>query len=128
MTVLATIPSKTNPNKGYDIMQSKQGHAYCTCPGWKYQNVPPAQRSCKHLATYHAMNLAAKEEMSPKSESGAGLATSKAKVAAAKTAKSLAKAMKAGGAEAVEAAKAVLANPKAAKTQQTLALAVLAAQ
>jgi hypothetical protein len=127
MALLMVVPSKSNPEKTYEIhLSEKTGVVYCNCPNWKFQNVPPAQRSCKHLASFHAGQLAAKSAVESKAVAGQNLATSAAKVAAAKVAKTHAKAMKKSGEVAVAAAKAVLANPKAAKTQQAFAHAVLA--
>jgi len=55
MTVVKKIPSSSNPHKAYDICMGNNGHFYCTCPAWKNQkNVPPQERSCKHLRQYIA--------------------------------------------------------------------------
>lgn len=127
MALLMVVASKSNPEKTYEIHHSEKTNVtYCTCPNWKFQNVPPALRSCKHLVSFHASQLAKKVAVESKAVAGQSLATSAAKVAAAKVAKTHARAMKKGGEMAVAAANAVLANPKAAKTQQAFAHAVLA--
>lgn len=47
--VIATVPSESNPSKSYEIRLGKDGNVYCNCPAWKYQKIPPADRTCKHL-------------------------------------------------------------------------------
>jgi hypothetical protein len=49
---LAIMPSMSDPNKKYAVMQDDYGHYWCTCPAWKYQRLPPAQRTCKHINSY----------------------------------------------------------------------------
>jgi hypothetical protein len=60
--ILATVPSKSNPEKSYEIHMGKDGNVYCTCPAWKYQKgVSPKDRTCKHIKTlYGAMASQAK--------------------------------------------------------------------
>lgn len=43
---LATYPSKSNPNKEYEIVRGNDGVTYCTCWQWKLH------RSCSHLDDY----------------------------------------------------------------------------
>ena len=45
--VLATVPSKSNPAKSYEIRLGGDGVVYCTCRAW-IQN-----KFCKHLEEYH---------------------------------------------------------------------------
>lgn len=50
MTILAKIPSDSNPNKVYEIRKGSDGEVYCTCPAWAFS----AKRNggvhdCKHL-------------------------------------------------------------------------------
>lgn len=51
-TILATVPSSSNPLKSYDIRLGKDGNVYCTCPAWKYQKKHPHDRTCKHLKAF----------------------------------------------------------------------------
>jgi hypothetical protein len=48
-TVLATVPSSSNPEVVYTIRRGADGNVYCSCPAWKFQKLNPAQRTCKHL-------------------------------------------------------------------------------
>lgn len=33
----------------YTIRQGRDGVVHCSCPAWRFQRVPAAQRSCKHV-------------------------------------------------------------------------------
>ena len=49
-TVLATVPSSSNPEVVYTIKRGGDGNVYCSCPAWKFQKgVSPKDRTCKHL-------------------------------------------------------------------------------
>lgn len=48
-TVLAHVPSSSNPSVAYEIRLGGDGNVYCTCPAWKFQKLPPKERSCKHM-------------------------------------------------------------------------------
>lgn len=48
-TILATIPSMTNPEIVYTIKRGHDGNVYCSCPAWKFQKLAPKDRTCKHL-------------------------------------------------------------------------------
>ena len=48
-TLLAVIPSSTNPLKSYQIRRGGDGNVYCTCPAWKFQKLSPKERTCKHI-------------------------------------------------------------------------------
>lgn len=47
-TVLATVPSSSGAGS-YEIRLGGDGNVYCTCPAWKYQKLPPKERTCKHM-------------------------------------------------------------------------------
>jgi hypothetical protein len=48
--VLEKVKSQSQPGTQYEIRLSKDGsHTYCTCPSWRFQRLPPRQRTCKHL-------------------------------------------------------------------------------
>lgn len=39
----------------YEIRRAKDGKTvYCSCPSWKYQSLPPTQRTCKHIRAMKA--------------------------------------------------------------------------
>lgn len=59
--ILATVPSSSDPSKSYEIRMGNDGNVYCSCPAWKYQKVPPKERTCKHIKSlYKAMDSQAK--------------------------------------------------------------------
>jgi predicted nucleic acid-binding Zn finger protein len=33
----------------YTVKQGRDGVVYCSCPAWKFQRKPAAQRTCKHV-------------------------------------------------------------------------------
>lgn len=69
-TVLATVPSQSDPSKTYTIKMGKDGNVYCDCPAWKYQKVSPKERTCKHIKSlYKAMDSQAKLKL-PKATEG----------------------------------------------------------
>lgn len=45
-TVLTEYPSKSNPNKNYQIVRGGDGVTYCTCWQWKLH------RTCSHLEDF----------------------------------------------------------------------------
>ena len=47
-TVLATVPSSSS-SAVYEIRLGGDGNVYCTCPAWKFQKLPPKERTCKHM-------------------------------------------------------------------------------
>lgn len=63
-TLLAVVPSASNPNLSYEVKQSNvDGVIYCSCPSWKYDMDgkrlvgyarPSKDRSCKHTRAYQA--------------------------------------------------------------------------
>ena len=47
----AHYPSKSDPNKGYDVCEVSDGTTSCDCMGWTRRN-PPGGRTCKHTQDY----------------------------------------------------------------------------
>jgi hypothetical protein len=45
-TTLSEYPSKSNPNKTYQIVRGNDGKTYCTCWQWKLH------RNCSHLEDF----------------------------------------------------------------------------
>lgn len=43
------LPSSSDPTKSYTVLRSAGGRISCDCPAWKYQKVPLAVKSCKHI-------------------------------------------------------------------------------
>lgn len=39
----------------YDIIKGRDEVVYCSCPAWKFQRRPAAQRTCKHLQKFQAV-------------------------------------------------------------------------
>lgn len=64
--IIATVPSKSDPEKTYEIRMGKDGNMYCSCPAWKYQKKSPKDRTCKHI---DALNKAIKSQMKLNAES-----------------------------------------------------------
>ena len=128
MEIIGTVKSSSGEGS-YTVARGDDGVVYCSCPGWKYQRLAPAARSCKHIKALSASTLA-KKAPAPmsKSEAGHGLVTAAKKTAARKSAHACHKAMKAGGPEAVEAARMVLADSASGYSAnlKALALATLA--
>ena len=50
--ILKEYPSKSNPSKSYQIIQSNDGVVYCSCPAWKFAGGDTSKRWCKHLEMY----------------------------------------------------------------------------
>jgi hypothetical protein len=48
-TLLAQVPSESNPNRKYDVRVGADGVVYCTCPSWRFNRAPKADRVCKHM-------------------------------------------------------------------------------
>lgn len=45
-----TVPSASNPTTTYTVVVTSEGVS-CDCPAWRFQQVDPAERSCKHTRT-----------------------------------------------------------------------------
>ena len=121
--LLFVVASKSNPEKSYEIRQGADGVVYCNCPAWKFQRLASGNRTCKHLKSFHAGQLARKETVESKAQAGRDLSLAPKRTAAAKRAQSAHKALLAGN---KEVALAVLADPMSANTMRNLALTVLA--
>ena len=57
--VLAKVPSKSNPNKSYEIRLGGDGVVYCTCRAWI------TNKFCKHLEEYHSKNAGIPTQIMP---------------------------------------------------------------
>lgn len=127
-TILATIPSSSNPEINYNIVLGNDGNTYCTCPGWRFKNQKAGERTCKHLGKYHAAQLGKKTgQTESKATAGRELGQHAAKRTAGTNARLNKKAMVSGTREAaVAAAKAVLAHAGSANTMRLLAYETLA--
>lgn len=68
--VLAVVSSKTDESKKYEIRRGKDQTVYCTCPAWRFQRVSTSSRTCKHLKSFFAGQLASKHPVMAKSEAG----------------------------------------------------------
>lgn len=125
--LLALAPSKTDPSKSYEIRKGADGVTYCTCPSWKHKRQSSGDRTCKHLASFHAGQLGGHSEaVESKTDAAKNLALHAARKAAGDRAYQLDKRVKAGD---VAAAQDVIANPKGLSAAlQERAAAVLLAQ
>lgn len=108
MSLLTTVSgSKGNV---YEIRKGADGITYCSCPSWKFKRQSAGDRTCKHLASFHAGQLGGHAEaVESKTEAGQNLAKHSARKAAGDRAYQLDKRVKAGD---VTAAQEVLANRK----------------
>ena len=110
-SILATVASSSS-DKTYNICKGADGVVYCTCPAWKFQRLTSEGRTCKHIKSWSASQLATRNLTSmtvEKAESGHLLSTSTKKVTARKSAHSAHKAMTRGTKEeALTAAQSVL--------------------
>jgi len=49
---------RATSGKGWHVIRAaKDGSRYCTCAAWKFQRIPAAARSCKHLAKAKQLGL-----------------------------------------------------------------------
>jgi hypothetical protein len=53
LIVLTTVPSKSNPDKHYEIRLGGDNRVYCTCPAWRFSK---GQKTCKHLNEFRTAN------------------------------------------------------------------------
>ena len=53
-SVLARVPSSSNPSKSYEIRKGADGVCFCTCPSWRFQKNSPSNRTCKHIEGWKA--------------------------------------------------------------------------
>ena len=120
--ILATVPSTSNPEITYDICKGKDEVIYCTCPGWRNQRLGGGHRTCKHLTSFHAGQLARKAPVETKAEAGQNLALAAKRVAARKKAHAAHKAIKAGD---TAAALSVVSDPMMSGNLRRAATALL---
>ena len=125
--ILAVVASQSNPNKSYEIHKHADGLIRCTCPNFLYKRQNNKDRTCKHLASFHAGQLGGHAEaVESKSEAGQNLALHASRKAAGDRAFQLDKRVKKGD---VTAAQEVLANRKGLSDRLVeRASALLAAQ
>jgi len=48
-TLLATVPASKPGAAPYSINLGADNNVYCSCPAWKFQKLPPKERTCKHI-------------------------------------------------------------------------------
>ena len=48
-TLLATVPASKPGVEPYNINLGNDNNVYCSCPSWKWQKIPPKERTCKHI-------------------------------------------------------------------------------
>lgn len=127
-TVLATFPSKSNPEITHTVSRGNDGVVYCSCPGWRYARTVPTLRSCTHTKSVAAGSLAAKAPVVEKATAGHLLATAAKRAEARTVANRLHKALMAGGEAAKVAAATVLMDTTSgfSKNLRALALSVMA--
>lgn len=46
--IVSEVPSQSNPSKRYTVKTDGEIVA-CSCPAFRFQKAPLAQRSCKHI-------------------------------------------------------------------------------
>lgn len=51
MTTPTVITKVVSESSGavYEIRLGADANVYCTCPAWKFQKLPPKERTCKHM-------------------------------------------------------------------------------
>jgi predicted nucleic acid-binding Zn finger protein len=49
MALTIQVPSLTEVGQSYEIKRGRDGVLYCSCPAWRFQRKPAAERSCKHM-------------------------------------------------------------------------------
>ena len=53
--VVARMESHSREGTVYEIRQSgDRTHLYCNCPAWRFQRLPPRERTCKHIQSFEA--------------------------------------------------------------------------
>jgi hypothetical protein len=118
-TVITTVQgSAAQP---YEIRLGGDGNVYCTCPAWKFQKLPPKERTCKHMKALSSQIAAFTGKLAAKTAPKAPAAP----VAAPKAAAPVVAPPPAPVAvvEAPKAAPAPVVNPKVALAQAKVAAA-----
>jgi hypothetical protein len=120
-TVITTVQgSAAEP---YEIRLGGDGNVYCTCPSWKFQKLPPKERTCKHMKALSGQIAAFTGKLAAKTAAKAPAAPVAAPKAAAPVVAS-----PPAPAPVVEAPKAAVVaapvvNPKVAVAQAKVAAA-----
>lgn len=110
-TVITTVQGSSGV---YEIRLGGDGNVYCTCPAWKFQKLPPKERTCKHMKALSGQIAAFTKKLASKAPA--------APVAAPKAAAPVVAPPPAPKA-VVEAPKAVVAAPVAPVVNPKVALA-----
>lgn len=124
MSLLTTVSGSTGNT--YEIHKGADGVTYCTCPSWKFKRQSAGDRTCKHLASFHAGQLGGHAEaVESKTDAAKNLAKHATRKAAGDRAYQLDKRVKAGD---KTAAQEVAANPKGLSTKLQERAAALLSQ
>lgn len=62
--VIRTWPSKSNPNRSYELREGSDGVIYCSCPAWAFSKVRP--KSCKHMVDWATSIATGGAHLAPK--------------------------------------------------------------
>ena len=117
-TVITTVQGNSGT---YEIRLGGDGNVYCTCPAWKFQKLPPKERTCKHMKALSSQIAAFTGKLAQKTAPKAPAAP----VAAPKAAAPVVAPPPAPApvVEAPKAAPAPVVNPKVAVAQAKVAAA-----
>jgi len=130
-TLLATVPASKPGVEPYNINLGNDNNVYCSCPSWKWQKIPPKERTCKHIDALSLQMKQLASKLGAVSPASVVVAVPKApKAAPAKVAAPVAAAAKVAAAPApvaapvvsTESKKAALAAKKAALAAEEAAL------
>ena len=129
-TLLATVPASKPGAAPYSINLGADNNVYCSCPAWKFQKLPPKERTCKHINALSGQLKILASKLGAKTPASVVVAVPKAAPAAPVAAPApvvaapVAVAAKvAAPVASVESKKAALAAKKAALAAEEAALA-----